>query len=84
MKDTDNLKTSMKVQIEYEQYEYSIVIKGDINGDGNINSTDDLKLKKYFSGVIIRSISSIFFYAEYIGLSYIYLAQHFLFVFKGR
>ena len=56
VKDTDNLKTSMKVQIEYEQYEYSIVIKGDINGDGNVNSTDYLKLKKYFSGVDIKGL----------------------------
>ena len=56
VKDSDKAATSMKVQIEFEQNEYSIVIKGDMSGDGNVNSTDYLKLKKYFAGTDIKGL----------------------------
>lgn len=59
VKDKDNkeknneiLKTGDKITFELndEKLEYKIVIKGDINGDGKIDSSDLLKILKYILG----------------------------------
>ena len=50
LKDTDMLGTGYKVRIKEGEkilIEYSIIIYGDVNGDGKINSVDLLVLQRH-------------------------------------
>lgn len=39
--------------------DYTVIVRGDINGDGRIQSVDYLKVKKYFAGQTLSSLEAI-------------------------
>lgn len=40
----------------YSKESYTFIVSGDLNGDGNITSTDYLKIKKSFAGTVLTPI----------------------------
>lgn len=48
-KDTDKIKTGQEITItkDKESYKYTIVVKGDVDGDGALGASDYVKIKNY-------------------------------------
>ena len=50
--ETNNTLISTGATIKKDNEEYTIVIKGDLTGDGKVNSNDLLQMRKYLLGEI--------------------------------
>jgi len=59
----NKLKTTSKMKVTYQGKtvsEYTIIVLGDINGDGNISMSDVIKLRKHIAGITsLNEIESI-------------------------
>ena len=65
--DNDTVKTGdiLRITIGGVDYNYNLAFLGDVNGDGNINSADYIKIRKHIMGTeVITEGSAIWFAAD--------------------